>query len=159
MEAPPAATTAPAAPAAPPAPPVAPPAPKPAEPKPKAPEPGPPATLPPGAAARDSAVWNLPIRTYLDQTIVPIMLDGMAVRSRARTLRRVAATACRWGRHRRVASTQELVKVRPEDPILWMADYLRDNNPNTNADAAARAAKRRRLDEEARAAEAAKPAA
>ena len=35
--------------------------------------------------------------------------------------------------------TQELVKVRPEDPILWMADYLRDNNPNTNADAAARA--------------------
>ena len=50
-------------------------------------------------------------------------------------------------------------QVRPEDPILWMADYLRDNNPNTNADAAARAAKRRRLDEEARAAEAAKPAA
>ena len=77
MEAPPAATTAPAAPAAPPAPPVAPPAPKPAEPKPK-PQEGPPATLPPGAAARDSAVWNLPIRTYLDQTIVPIMLDGMA---------------------------------------------------------------------------------
>ena len=36
--------------------------------------------------------------------------------------------------------------MRPEDPILWMADYLRDNNPNTNADAAARAAKRRRLD-------------
>ena len=30
--------------------------------------------------------------------------------------------------------------MRPEDPILWMADYLRDNNPNTNADAAARAA-------------------
>ena len=53
----------------------------------------------------------------------------------------------------------ELVKVRPEDPILWMSEYLRDNNPNTNADAAARAAKRRRLDEEARAAEAAKPAA
>ena len=86
MEAP--ATTAP--PAAPPAAPAAPPAPKPAEPKPPAAEPGPPAALPPGAAARDSAVWNLPIRTYLDQTIVPIMLDGMAVRSRARTLRRAA---------------------------------------------------------------------
>ena len=83
MEAPPA-TTAPAAPA-PPAAPVAPPAPKPAEPKPKAPEPGPPATLPPGAAARDSAVWNLPIRTYLDQTIVPIMLDGMAELVKVRT--------------------------------------------------------------------------
>ena len=82
MEAP--ATTAPpaATPAAPAAP-AAPPAPKPAEPKPPAAEPGPPAALPPGAAARDSAVWNLPIRTYLDQTIVPIMLDGMAVRSRA----------------------------------------------------------------------------
>ena len=126
MEAPPA-TAPPAAPPAAPAAPAAPPAPKPAEPKPEA---APPAALPPGAAARDSAIWNLPIRTYLDQTIVPIMLDGMA----------------------------ELVKVRPEDPIKWMSEYLRDNNPNTNADAAARAAKRRRLDEEARAAEAAKPA-
>ena len=82
MEAPPA-TTAPAAPATTAPPPAAPPAPKPAEPKAPAAEPGPPAALPPGAAARDSAVWNLPIRTYLDQTIVPIMLDGMAVRSRA----------------------------------------------------------------------------
>ena len=54
--------------------------------------------------------------------------------------------------------TQELVKVRPEDPIKWMSEYLRDNNPNVNPEAAARAAKRRRLDEEARAAEAAKPA-
>ena len=80
MEAPPATTAPPAPPVA--APP-APAAPKPAEPKPPAAEPGPPAALPPGAAARDSAVWNLPIRTYLDQTIVPIMLDGMAVRSRA----------------------------------------------------------------------------
>ena len=59
----------------------------------QAPEPGPPAALPP-APPRDSAVWNLPIRTYLDQTIVPIMLDGMAVSSQAiRTLRRVAAMA------------------------------------------------------------------
>ena len=80
MEAPPA-TTAPAAPATTAPPPPAPPAPKPAEPRKPAepaPAPGPPAALPPGAAARDSAVWNLPIRTYLDQTIVPIMLDGMA---------------------------------------------------------------------------------
>ena len=84
MEAPPATTAPPAPPAAPPAPPVAPPAPKPAEPK-KTEEPGPPATLPPGAAARDSAVWNLPIRTYLDQTIVPIMLDGMAELVKVRT--------------------------------------------------------------------------
>ena len=73
---------------------------------------------------------GLVVSHWLISTQVPIMLDGMA----------------------------ELVKVRPEDPILWMSEYLRDNNPNTNADAAARAAKRRRLDEEARAAEAAKPA-
>ena len=38
--------------------------------------------------------------------------------------------------------TQELVKVRPEDPIKWMSEYLRDNNPNVNPEAAARAAKR-----------------
>ena len=81
MEAPPA-TTAPAAPPAPP--PAAPPAPKP-KPAEPAPAPGPPAALPPGAAARDSAVWNLPIRTYLDQTIVPIMLDGMAELVKVRT--------------------------------------------------------------------------
>ena len=62
------------------------------------------------------------------------------------------------GRYTRTTNDQTTTQVRPEDPILWMADYLRDNNPNTNADAAARAAKRRRLDEEARAAEAAKPA-
>ena len=61
-------------------------------------------------------------------------------------------------RRYRLDNDQTTTQVRPEDPILWMADYLRDNNPNTNADAAARAAKRRRLDEEARAAEAAKPA-
>ena len=82
----------------------------------------------PGAAAeRGAEVWNLPIRAYLDQTIVPIMLDGMA----------------------------ELVKVRPADPIIWMSEYLRDNNPHTNADAAARAAKRQRLAEQEAAAEAA----
>ena len=58
----------------------------------------------------------------------------------------------------RLDNDETTTQVRPEDPILWMSEYLRDNNPNTNADAAARAAKRRRLDEEARAAEAAKPA-
>ena len=156
MEAPPA-TTAPAAPATTAPPPAAPPAPKPAEPK-KTEEPGPPAALPPGAAARDSAVWNLPIRTYLDQTIVP---TGVEIEVQA-PFKSWSLVASHW-----LISTQvpimldgmaELVKVRPEDPILWMSEYLRDNNPNTNADAAARAAKRRRLDEEARAAEAAKPA-
>ena len=158
MEAPPATTAPVAPPAAPPAPPAAAAAakPKPAEP---APAPGPPAALPPGAAARDSAVWNLPIRTYLDQTIVP---TGVEIEVQA-PFESWSLVVSHW-----LIATQvpimldgmaELVKVRPEDPILWMSEYLRDNNPNTNADAAARAAKRRRLDEEARAAEAAKPAA
>jgi len=38
----------------------------------------------------------------------------------------------------------ELVKVRPDDPIQWLADYLVENNPNGAA--AAPAAKRARLD-------------
>ena len=63
--------------------------------------------------------------------------------------------ACRWGRH--FVCFPRAGKVRPEDRSLD-GRLRHDNNPNTNADAAARAAKRRRLDEEARAAEAAKPA-
>lgn len=45
---------------------------------------------------------TIPIRTYLDQTVVPILLDGMA----------------------------ELVKVRPDDPIKFLAAYLNHHNPN-----------------------------
>ncbi|GMI58220.1 hypothetical protein ScalyP_jg6240 [Parmales sp. scaly parma] len=54
-----------------------------------------------------SAVQNkmnlqaLPIRAYLDQTVVPIMLDGMSA----------------------------LVKERPPNPIEWLAAYLIQNNP------------------------------
>jgi len=61
--------------------------------------------LPADVDVASSANWNMPIRTYLDQTVVPILLDGMS----------------------------ELVKVRPEDPIAWFSDYLRDNNPNVPA--------------------------
>lgn len=44
---------------------------------------------------------NLSIRAYLDQTVVPILLDGMA----------------------------ELVKERPPNPIEWLASYLLRHNP------------------------------
>ena len=44
----------------------------------------------------------LPARTYLDQTVVPILLEGMS----------------------------ELVKERPEEPIEFLANYLIANNPN-----------------------------
>ena len=117
MEAPPA-TAPPAAPTT--APPAAPPAaaPKPAEPKPPAAEPGPPAALPPGAAARDSAVWNLPIRTYLDQTIVPIMLDGMAelVKVNSRRPLVLASMASPPARHRRDTSKSYMARDRTAMP-------------------------------------------
>ncbi|TYZ58197.1 hypothetical protein PybrP1_009163 [[Pythium] brassicae (nom. inval.)] len=46
-------------------------------------------------------VQGLPIRAYLDQTVVPILLQGMSA----------------------------LVKERPANPIEWLAAYLIKNNP------------------------------
>lgn len=46
-------------------------------------------------------VQALPIRAYLDQTVVPILLQGMSA----------------------------LVKERPSNPIEWLAAYLIKNNP------------------------------
>lgn len=43
----------------------------------------------------------LPIRSYLDQTVVPILLDGMSA----------------------------LVKERPPNPVEWLAAYLLKHNP------------------------------
>ncbi len=41
-------------------------------------------------------MMNLPIRTYLDQTVMPLLLTGMA----------------------------ELAKERPQNPIEYLANYL-----------------------------------
>lgn len=49
----------------------------------------------------NSNVNSLPIRAYLDQTVVPILLDGMS----------------------------ELVKERPPNPIEWLAAYLLKHDP------------------------------
>ena len=46
-------------------------------------------------------VQSLPIRAYLDTTVVPILLDGMSA----------------------------LVKERPPNPVEWLATYLIKNNP------------------------------
>ena len=43
----------------------------------------------------------LPIRAYLDQTVVPILLDGMSA----------------------------LVKERPPNPVEWLSTYLMKHNP------------------------------
>jgi protein dpy-30 len=45
----------------------------------------------------------LPIRAYLDQTVVPLLLDGMSA----------------------------LVKERPPNPVEWLAAYLLKHNPQT----------------------------
>jgi len=46
-------------------------------------------------------IQSLPIRAYLDSTVVPILLDGMSA----------------------------LVKERPPNPVEWLAAYLIKNNP------------------------------
>jgi protein dpy-30 len=53
-------------------------------------------------AAQDKLnLQALPIRAYLDQTVVPLLLDGMSA----------------------------LVKERPPNPVEWLATYLLKNNP------------------------------
>ena len=62
---------------------------------------------PPDSAQANDAVQDqmhvqsLPIRAYLDTTVVPILLDGMSA----------------------------LVKERPPNPVEWLATYLIKNNP------------------------------
>ena len=52
--------------------------------------------------AKDSKeLQNLPVRAYLDETVVPLLLQGMSA----------------------------LVKERPEDPIEWLAMYMLKNKP------------------------------
>ncbi len=46
-------------------------------------------------------IQTTPIRGYLDQTVVPVLLDGMA----------------------------ELSRVRPPNPVEWLATYMIRNNP------------------------------
>jgi len=52
-------------------------------------------------ANQQKNMQTLPIRAYLDQTVVPILLDGMS----------------------------ELVKERPANPVEWLAAYLLRNDP------------------------------
>ena len=59
------------------------------------------AAAPSEAPAVDPSLQRLPIRAYLDQTVVPILLDGMS----------------------------ELVKERPANPIEYLASYLLKHDP------------------------------
>ncbi len=53
------------------------------------------------AAGGATPAKPLPVRAYLDTTVVPILRQGL----------------------------RALVKARPEDPFEFLADYIRDNNP------------------------------
>jgi len=55
-----------------------------------------------GAVDSKSSLKSLPVRAYLDQTVVPLLLQGMS----------------------------ELVKARPDQPVEWLAHFLLNNNPN-----------------------------
>ncbi|OEU16672.1 Dpy-30-domain-containing protein [Fragilariopsis cylindrus CCMP1102] len=57
---------------------------------------------PAAAVAPTPEVQSMPIRAYLDQTVVPILLDGMS----------------------------ELVKERPANPIEYLAQYLMRHDPS-----------------------------
>ena len=48
---------------------------------------------------------QLNVRKYLEATVVSVLLKGM----------------------------QELAKKRPQDPLDYLADYLKENNPNKKA--------------------------
>ena len=64
-----------------------------------------------GASAEAAAVQisdqltlqSLPIRQYLESTVVTLLVNGLTT----------------------------LVKTRPEDPVEWLASYLLKNNPKT----------------------------
>eukprot|EP00345_Euplotes_harpa_P008784 CAMPEP_0168352810 /NCGR_PEP_ID=MMETSP0213-20121227/22818_1 /TAXON_ID=151035 /ORGANISM="Euplotes harpa, Strain FSP1.4" /LENGTH=71 /DNA_ID=CAMNT_0008364183 /DNA_START=30 /DNA_END=245 /DNA_ORIENTATION=+ len=51
---------------------------------------------------KENPAASLPIRSYLDSTVVPILLQGLS----------------------------ELSQERPEDPIDFLGNYLIKNNPN-----------------------------
>jgi protein dpy-30 len=56
-------------------------------------------------AAAEPHPRAVPNRKYLEQTVVPILMQGM----------------------------QQLVKERPEDPVEYLAAYLLKHNPKNNA--------------------------
>ncbi len=62
------------------------------------------------AAQEKLNLQALPIRAYLDQTVVPLLLDGMSA----------------------------LVKERPPNPVEWLATYLMRHNPQNGADGGAK---------------------
>ena len=61
-----------------------------------------PSKQPSNAGKRPPAGAEIPVRAYLDQTVVPILIRALS----------------------------ELAKVRPDNPVEFVARYLLDNDPS-----------------------------
>ncbi len=68
------------------------------------------------------------MRAYLDQTVVPLLLQALPLsRFFLDIISCHLSLPLRCGV--RVQGMSELVKVRPENPVEWLAKYLLNNNP------------------------------
>ena len=87
--------------------------------------------MPPTSNPQQQQMKSLPIRAYLDQTVVPILLEGM----RASPLHLPTILFEAFKSHDRILSCfsysgmSELVKERPNNPIEWLAAYLLKHDP------------------------------
>jgi hypothetical protein len=85
-------------------------------------------------AAANQSLKSMPIRAYLDQTVVPLLLEGMLVMVLIVQDSRVLlvfndSTLIRSFHPFPVAGMSELVKERPPNPIAWLAQYLVQHDP------------------------------
>ena len=74
------------------------------------------------AVANKISLQALPIRAFLDQTVVPILLQALSNLVKERFVlvdnRRSDAYTC----------------CRPPNPVEYLATYLLENNPNKNSE-------------------------
>lgn len=76
----------------------------------------------------------LPIRQYLDQTVVPILLDGMSALVKERY--GMSCVPCQCGDGYGVTVRALLACIgRPPNPVEWLANYLMKHNPQASASA------------------------
>jgi protein dpy-30 len=93
-------------------------------------------TAPAQPAAVDPQLQNLPIRAYLDQTVVPILLDGTLIIFFVRVVVRLIAilkyspASFLFG----ATGMSEMVKERPPNPIEFLASYLLKHDPQRLTD-------------------------
>ncbi len=87
---------------------------------------------------------SLPIRSYLDQTVVPLLLQGMA---QLVFVHRVSAANCFFFLFRPPARSLPLCrpasappalrrKERPANPVEWLGTFLLRNDPAKRTEAA-----------------------